>query len=147
MIVVGLGFGDEGKGLTTSFLCSQTKNPLVVRFNGGHQAGHTVVYKDQRHVFSNFGSGTLQGVPTYWSEFCTFYPVTFLKEFELLSSVVDPVIFINPLCPVTTPFDVEDNRVYEETHQHGSVGVGFGATLQRQQDHYKLGNYILINPK
>lgn len=135
MIVIGLNFGDEGKGLTTSFLCSQVKKPLVVRFNGGHQAGHTVVYDDKRHVFSSFGSGTLQGFPTYWSKNCTFYPSGFLKEYKLLSN---PVIYVNPLCPVTTLFDITYNRNQEEINEHGSVGVGFGSTIERQQKHYKL---------
>lgn len=135
MIVVGLGYGDEGKGLTTSFLCNETENPLVVRFNGGHQAGHTVVYKGKRHVFSGFGSGALQGVPTYWSSYCTFYPPSFMREYKLLPY---PVIYVNPLCPVTTPFDIDFNRSSEEKTQHGSVGMGFGATIQRQEDNYKL---------
>jgi adenylosuccinate synthase len=135
MIVVGMGFGDEGKGLTTSFLCSKTKNPLVVRFNGGHQAGHTVVYNGKRHVFSGFGSGSLQGVPTYWSSFCTFYPTSFLREYNLLDN---PKIYVNPLCPVTTPFDIDYNRTMEKYNKHGSVGMGFGATIKRQEDYYKL---------
>lgn len=135
MIVLGLSFGDEGKGLTTSFLCSQAKNPLVVRFNGGHQAGHTVVYNGKRHVFSSFGSGTLQGVPTYWSSYCTFDPTSFLNEYYLLPNAR---IFVNPLCPVTTPFDVADNQRKEMSLRHGSVGVGFGSTIQRQESNYKL---------
>jgi len=36
--VIGLGFGDEGKGMVTDYLCSKSYNPLVVRFSGGHQA-------------------------------------------------------------------------------------------------------------
>lgn len=135
MIVLGLGFGDEGKGRTTSFLCSQTENPLVVRFNGGHQAGHTVVHNGKRHVFSSFGSGSLQDVPTYWSKYCTFYPPSFLREYEKLD---EPRIFVDPLCPVTTPFDIEYNRKTELKNRHGSVGMGFGATMERQEDNYKL---------
>jgi len=134
-IVIGLGYGDEGKGLTTSFVCDKTDNPLVVRFNGGHQAGHTVVCNGKRHVFSSFGSGTLQGVPTYWSSYCTFYPPSFLREYNLLDN---PTIYVNPLCPVTTPFDIDYNRDTETVNRHGSVGMGFGATLQRQENHYKL---------
>jgi adenylosuccinate synthase len=136
MVVCGLNFGDEGKGLATSFLCSRTKNPLVVRFNGGHQAGHTVVHNGNRHVFSSFGSGTLQGVPTYWSKYCTFFPTAFLNELEQL--IVTPIIYVNPLCPVTTSFDIEFNRTTEKANKHGSVGVGFGATIQRQENYYKL---------
>ena len=138
-VILGLNFGDEGKGLTTSFLCSQTKKPLVVRANGGHQAGHTVVHNGNRHVFSSFGAGTLQGVPTYWSSYCTFSPISFLHEFDLLkSNHIDPIIYVNPLCPVTTPFDIGYNRAIEKGNRHGSVGVGFGATIQRQENYYKL---------
>lgn len=142
-IVIGLGYGDEGKGLTTSYLCSQTKNPLVVRFNGGHQAGHTVVYKGKRHVFSSFGSGTLQGVPTYWSAFCTFNPIAFIAERRLLD---DPTVFVNPLCPVTTPYDVAHNQWREKKFRHGSVGVGFGSTVERHESHRKLYVQDLFYP-
>lgn len=145
MIVVGLGFGDEGKGLTTSFLCSQVKNPLVVRFNGGHQAGHTVVYNGERHVFSSFGSGTLQGAPTYWSAYCTFYPTAFLNEWNIFKK--SPLVFINPLCPVTTPYDVEYNKYREKMNGHGSVGVGFGTTIDRHQKNYKLYVQDLFHEK
>lgn len=74
-IVIGAGFGDEGKGTMVNYLCKQSNKPLVVRFNGGHQMGHGVVENDVRHIFSNFGSGTLVGAPTYISEFCTVDPV------------------------------------------------------------------------
>ena len=55
-IVSGLGYGDEGKGIMTDYLTSIAQRPvLVVRFNGGPQAGHTVVSPDnKRHVFSSF---------------------------------------------------------------------------------------------
>lgn len=143
--VTGLGFGDEGKGLTTSFLSSFTKRPLVVRFNGGHQAGHTVVHEGKRHVFSSFGSGTLQGVPTYWSQFCTFYPTGFINELKELGST--PFFYIHPLCPVTTPYDVRNNREEAYWGNNGTVGVGFGATLKRQESFYKLFVQDLYHPQ
>ena len=135
-----MGFGDEGKGVTTSFLCNQSNNPMVVRTNGGHQAGHTVVVDGHRHVFSNFGSGTLQGCPTYWSEYCTFSPVGVLNEYNALKKVkgLEPKLYVHPLCPVTTPFDKQFNCALEKEKKHGSCGVGFGATIQRQEDFFKL---------
>jgi adenylosuccinate synthase len=140
-IVLGLGFGDEGKGLTTSFLVEKSaKQPTVIRFNGGHQAGHTVIHEGKRHVFSSFGSGTLQGIPTYWSKFCTMHPTAFMNEYHVLAKLgVVPAITAHPLCPITTPYDVAYNRWLEtENINHGSVGVGFGATIQRHEDHYTL---------
>lgn len=156
-IVLGLGFGDEGKGLTTAYLCSKYKdgglNPIVVRFNGGHQAGHTVAFSKygERHVFSSLGSGTLQGVPTYWSKFCTFYPTAFLNEIQVLRSkgVEIPEFYINPLSPITTPFDIFSNKKEEDgrgENRHGSVGVGFGKTVERQEKFYKLHAQDLFYP-
>ncbi|HRH68841.1 MAG TPA: adenylosuccinate synthetase [Flavobacteriales bacterium] len=141
--VIGLGFGDEGKGLATDFLCSEAVagglHPVVVRFNGGHQAGHTVVRDSVRHVFSHFGSGTLLGAPTVWSRWCTFEPIGFMNERQVLRDKgVDPVFVADPLCPVTTPYDIAYNRDREGSVRHGSVGVGFGATLQREEDHRHL---------
>lgn len=143
--VVGLQFGDEGKGLTTSYLCSQIDNPIVVRFNGGHQAGHTVVFNRKRHVFSNIGSGALQGIPTYWSKYCTISPVGFGNEIKKLGFI--PIIYINPECPVTTPFDRFANQADAERTGHGSCGVGFGQTIKRQEDYYKLFARDLLYPR
>jgi adenylosuccinate synthase len=132
-IVIGLGFGDEGKGLTTDFLVKRSKKPIVVRFNGGHQAGHTVTTKDGfSHIFSHFGSGTLRKTPSYWSKYCTFSPAYLLYEYDTLPN--KPKIFIDNSCPVTTHYDVLYNRCLENSrgqNRLGSCGVGFGATIQR----------------
>ena len=54
-IVVGLGFGDCGKGSVTDFLVRDRGARLVVRHGGGAQAGHNVVTDDGRHhMFSQF---------------------------------------------------------------------------------------------
>lgn len=141
-IVVGLGFGDEGKGLATDWLCGQAqaqgRAPLVVRFNGGHQAGHTVTTAiGQRHVFSNFGAGTLRGVPTYWSGYCTLAPGAVLKEYAALRELGrQPRLLVDNLCPVTTHYDVLYNRALEAARgpaRHGSCGLGFGATVERHE--------------
>ena len=79
-IVIGANFGDEGKGLVTDYLCSQGAG-VVVRFNGGAQAGHTVVTPEgERHVFRHFGSGTFLGVPTFLSQFFVCNPILFFEE-------------------------------------------------------------------
>lgn len=133
IIIVGLGYGDEGKGLATDFYCGQHDRPIVIRFNGGHQAGHTVVTKTgKRHVFSNFGAGTYQGIPTYWSEYCTFSLQHCIEELSLLK--VRPTLYLDPLCPVTTHYDILYNQALEKARGGdwlGSCGVGFGATVDR----------------
>ncbi len=133
IIILGLGFGDEGKGLATDYFCLHSINPIVIRFNGGQQAGHTVVTQNgEHHIFSNFGSGTLRGIPTYWSKYCTFSPAFFLEELQTLKK--PPKIFLDYLCPVTTHYDVLYNRAIELTRgksKYGSCGLGFGATIER----------------
>lgn len=148
--VIGLGFGDEGKGVVTDYLCSQFSNPLVIRFTGGHQAGHTVVDGDKRHIFSNFGSGTLKGHPTFWSKFCTVDPPAIINELNLLVSEVGPFqpqLFVDGDCPITTPYDKFYNRQTESSNQHGSCGVGFGATIEREEKHYSLHFSDLFYPE
>lgn len=139
-IILGLGYGDEGKGLTTDFLCKDRIRPLVVRFSGGHQAGHTVVTEQgDRHVFSSFGAGSLRGIPTYWSSFCTLSPINYLNEWLALQELGHtPTLFVDALAPITTPYDVFFNRHTEKKNQHGSCGLGFGATIARQLTPYKL---------
>ena len=136
-VVVGLGFGDCGKGFTTDYLCLQHPNSIVVRFNGGHQAGHTVEVPELRHVFSNFGSGTLRGVPTYWSENCTVDPVGIMKELETLREY-NPKLHLDMNCPIVTPYDKFYNQIHTRTIHDGTCGVGFGTTLQREEDLYSL---------
>ena len=148
--VIGLQFGDEGKGSFTQHLAilnhNKDKKNLIIRFNGGHQAGHTTVYNITRHVFSSFGSGTLVGEPTFWSKYCTIFPPALFNEYHVLKeNGITPKIIFDPLCPVTTPYDVMSNRNTNSKTNHGSVGVGFGATIKRQEDYYKLHYQDLFN--
>jgi len=147
-VVLGLGAGDEGKGNVVSSLCLETGKTLVVRFSGGQQAGHSVVLPDGRaHVFSNFGSGTLQGAATYWSKYCTLDPVGVLNESNILiSKGADPILYIDSECPVTTPYEIEFNRLLDDKNHHGTCGVGVGQTHQRQADHYSLVARDLLYP-
>jgi adenylosuccinate synthase len=141
-VVIGLGFGDEGKGLTTDFLVRQlqkTGKVIVVRFSGGQQAGHTVVSKNDgvSHVFSNFGSGTLAGASTYWSKFCTVDPVGVVRESNILREKgARPLLYIDEDCPVTTPYDKIDNQLRDRAN--GTCGTGFGSTLKREENWYSL---------
>ena len=147
-IVLGLGFGDEGKGATVNSLChNMPSDSLVIRFNGGHQAGHTVRHMGIHHAFSNFGAGSLRGVPTYWTEYCTVNPVAVIKEgLALLEKGVIPKIYFNANAMVTTPFDIIKNVNEDLKSGHGTVGVGFGNTIQRNEDHYHLYARDLLFP-
>lgn len=148
-VVLGAGFGDEGKGHFVDYLCSQAKNPLVFRFSGGSQAGHMVVNNEGKsHIFSSFGSGTLRGFDTYWSKFCTFDPISMYKEYKvLLKKDVNPKIYVSKKCPIVTPYDVMHNIQYNKQSNHGTCGFGIGSTWQREEDHYSLLFEDLYYPK
>ena len=149
-IVVGLGYGDEGKGLTTDYLCSKTDkklSPVVIRFSGGQQAGHTVILDGVKHTHSNFGAGTLRGVPTYFSEHTTFYPATIAREIKKLESkgIYNPELTLHPLAKLSTPFDVFANRECNDNLAHGTCGLGIGKTMKRNESPYKLYAVDLLN--
>lgn len=135
--VIGANYGDEGKGLMTDYLASRSGgDALVVRFNGGAQAGHTVVAPDgRRHVFSHFGAGTFAGSSSHLSQFFIVNPILFAKERELLRSIgVFPVISVDYRSFVTTPIDMFINQQVENRRgksRFGSCGVGINETVTR----------------
>jgi adenylosuccinate synthase len=110
----------------------------VVRFNGGANAGHTVVLPDGvRHVHRHFGSGTLRGIPTYLSEFFVCNPILFFNELKELQTLgLKPVVFAHPDCLVTTFIDMIINQEKETRRgakRHGSCGVGLWETVIRSK--------------
>ena len=147
-IVIGLGFGDEGKGITTDFLAKQNPESIVIRFSGGQQAAHTVMIGDKKHVHSSFASGALRGLPSYYSEHCIIHPVFLFnerKELEELGGNTE--LHIHPLAKITTPFDVWQNRNNVRNLDHGTCGKGVGATMKRNEGQYKLFAIDLIAPR
>jgi len=142
--VIGAGYGDEGKGLMTDYFSSQYDDAVVIRSNGGAQAGHTVVTPaGERHVFSHFGSGTLNGTPTFLSSFFVSNPMLFMKEHKRFVEQfgIRPEVYVDPNSLVTTPYDMLLNQRMETMRGddvHGSCGVGFGETLERELTHSRL---------
>ena len=139
--VIGANYGDEGKGLMVDYYSNKNPGAIVVRFNGGAQAGHTVVTPEgKRHVFSHFGSGSFNGATTYLSEYFVANPILFRKEFKELSKFVNPDVIIHPDVIITTPYDMLINIMLEKergSNNHGTVGVGFGETIERA-DKYSM---------
>jgi adenylosuccinate synthase len=139
ILVIGLAYGDCGKGSIVDFLTRQYAAGLVVRFNGGPQAGHNVVTLDGRHhTFSQFGSGSfVSGVKTLLSRFMFIEPYALLNEARHLGaiSVGDAMdrLLIDRRCPVITPCHVAANRIRERARgdsAHGTCGLGVGELAQ-----------------
>jgi adenylosuccinate synthase len=136
-VVLGANYGDEGKGVLTDYLAARlAAGGVVVRHNGGAQAGHTVLAPDgRRHVFGHVGAGAFCAVPTFLSSHFVCNPLLFLREQQQLHALdVHPEVWVDAQAPVTTPYDMWINQVLEESRgrgRHGSCGVGFGETLER----------------
>jgi len=135
--VIGLGFGDEGKGTLTDWLAAKLGAHTVVRFNGGSQAGHNVTLDNgTHHCFTQFGAGTFAGARTFLSRFMLVNPLALEAEATHLqeAGVKDPLslVTIDREAIVTTPFHRAANRLREWKRgdwKHGSCGVGIGETV------------------
>lgn len=126
-------FGDSGKGSIIDYLARKLENPIVVRYSGAHQCGHNVHTSDGKtHCFSQFGAGTLAGVPTYIDRDVIIEPFALLREAEHLKSlgIDEPfkMLFINPNCSITTQYHKIVNRAIQKENGVGSCGLGVGMT-------------------
>lgn len=147
--VLGLGFGDCGKGHFVDALTRRWTAHTVVRFNGGAQAGHNVVTPaeanspSRHHTFSQFGSGTfVPGVRTLLVDPMIVHPTALLVEAEALAKVgvTDALsrLTIDAQCRITTPFHQAAGRLRELLRgaaAHGTCGVGVGETVRHALGH------------
>lgn len=138
IVVVDLGFGDAGKGVMTDFLVRREGAGLVVRFNGGAQAGHNVVTVEGRHhTFSQFGSGTFYGARTFLTEHVLLDPDALVREARALSQlgVGEPLrrLRVSAEARVVTPYHRALGRLRELARgpeRHGSCGAGVGEAVR-----------------
>ncbi len=140
-VVVDLGFGDAGKGTLVDWLTRSQGVSLVVRWNGGAQAGHNVVLDDGRHhTFSQLGAGTfVPGVRTHLSEDVLVHPTALLVEARVLADkgVTDALarLSIAQSARVISPFHQAANRLRETARRHGTCGVGVGEAVRDALEH------------
>jgi len=142
--VVGLGFGDCGKGLFVDALCRRWPVRTVVRFNGGAQAGHNVVLPDGRHhTYSQFGAGSfVDGVHTLLAAPVVVHPTALrVEEAALRGARVRETwtrLSIDARCRVTTPYHQAAGRLRELRRgaaPHGTCGAGVGETVRHALAH------------
>lgn len=138
IIVAGLGYGDEGKGKIVDSFAREFESPLVVRFGGGHQAGHNVVKPDGRwHCFAQFGSATfVAGARTFLSRGMCIEPNALLVENEWLKEkqVSDALdrLAVDRQCSVITPAHkmiCQMKNIARGRKWFGSCGMGVGEAV------------------
>ena len=143
--VIGKNFGDEGKGFTCSRLASFLKNALIIKHNGGGQAGHTVEDPKGkwRFIHHQIGAGAEYHVPTLFAD--SFMPDLFqlgkeVKEFTELFGF-RPILYSEKNARVTTVEDVLLNmgaEVARGKNRHGSCGMGIEECVQRNAAGYGI---------
>ena len=143
--VIGKNFGDEGKGFTCSCLASSLKNALIIKHNGGGQAGHTVEDPEGkwRFIHHQIGAGAEYHVPTLFAD--SFMPDLFqlgkeVKEFTELFGF-QPILYSEKNVRVTTIDDVLLNmgaEVARGKNRHGSCGMGIEECVQRNAAGYGI---------
>lgn len=109
-IVIGCDWGYENKGRVVQWLCKKAikegKHPIVIRPSGDSLNPRTVFYKNLEHHCYLFGSGVLQGVPTVLGNNFHLNPIKLMEEYDtLVKKGVNPIIYINKLCNIVTPYD------------------------------------------
>ena len=131
-VVVGAQWGDEGKAKITDILAE--KADLIIRYQGGCNAGHTVVTHNTTYKFHLIPSGIL-----YKNKTCLIGPGTvilpeyFEKELnELISQGVDVSgLKVSPLASITMPYHTDIDGYSEDNAQKGKIGTtkkGIGPT-------------------
>jgi len=137
-IVIGLGYGDEGKGSIVDFLTEQIGSKNIVRYNGGPQASHHVVHNGYTHCFSQFGSGSfMSDVNTYLSKHMLVDLIALGVEEASLrqKGITDGYerLYIDGDCKIITPMQKIVGQMRELSKQYGSCGMGVGEAVRDSQ--------------
>jgi adenylosuccinate synthase len=135
VVVIGTQWGDEGKGKIVDLLTDQAA--AVVRFQGGHNAGHTLVIEGEKTVLHLIPSGILRrDVQCFIGNGVVLEPNALLNEVSGLESGGVPVrerLRISPACPLILPYHVKLDLAREEARgaqKIGTTGRGIGPAYE-----------------
>lgn len=135
VVVIGTQWGDEGKGKIVDWLTDHAQG--VVRFQGGHNAGHTLVVDGKKTVLHLIPSGILRkGIACFIGSGVVVSPEALLKEVdELEAAGIDVVARLNiaPTCPLILPYHVALDQARELAKgksKIGTTGRGIGPAYE-----------------
>ena len=131
VVVVGAQWGDEGKGKLVDVLAERAD--LVVRYQGGATAGHTVHMSAGEFVLHQIPSGILQGAVCIVGNGVVLDPETFFTELDALVSrgvKVEHKLFVSDRAHLTLPYHKLLDQARERREQIGTTGRGIGPTYE-----------------
>jgi adenylosuccinate synthase len=123
--VIGAQWGDEGKGKIVDWLASRAD--MVVRFQGGHNAGHTLVVGNQTYKLSLLPSGIVRGTPSVIGNGVVLDPWALKAEVERMREmgveVTPNVLMIAETCPLILPIHRDLDALREDASGAGKIGT------------------------
>ena len=135
VVVIGTQWGDEGKGKVVDWLTEYAQG--VVRFQGGHNAGHTLIIGGRKTVLRLIPSGIMRSqVACYIGNGVVLSPEELLKEIGELEAAgveIRPRLKISPACQLVMPYHVAIDRAREKAKgdaKIGTTGRGIGPTYE-----------------
>lgn len=151
VVVLGTQWGDEGKGKVVDLLTDRSK--YVVRYQGGHNAGHTLVIDGQKTVLHLIPSGILRdNVTCIIGNGVVLSPEALMKEIKMLEDRGVPVrerLKISEACPLILPYHVALDLAREKargTKAIGTTGRGIGPAYEDKVSRRGLRVGDLFNP-
>ena len=125
VVVIGSQWGDEGKGKIVDWLTNHAHG--VVRFQGGHNAGHTLVINGKKTILRLIPSGILrENVACYIGNGVVLSPDALLKEIDELETArvnVKSRLYISAACPLILPYHVAIDQARETAKGAGKIGT------------------------
>jgi adenylosuccinate synthase len=135
VVVIGTQWGDEGKGKVVDWLCDHVAG--VVRFQGGHNAGHTLIINGKKTVLRLIPSGIMRpDVICYIGNGVVLSPEALLGEIAELEAAglsVSSRLRISEACPLILPYHVAIDKAREEKQgatKIGTTGRGIGPAYE-----------------
>jgi adenylosuccinate synthase len=125
VVIIGTQWGDEGKGKIVDWLAESVHG--VVRFQGGHNAGHTLWINGKKTILRLIPSGIMHpGVTCYIGNGVVLSPEALLKEIEELEAAgldVRSRLQISEICPLILPYHVAIDQAREKRKGEGKIGT------------------------
>ena len=123
--VIGAQWGDEGKGKIVDWLASRAD--MVVRFQGGHNAGHTLVVGEQVYKLSLLPSGIVRGTPSVIGNGVVLDPWALKAEVERIAvqgvAVTPEILMVADNCPLILPIHRDLDALREDASGAGKIGT------------------------
>ena len=152
VVVIGTQWGDEGKGKVVDWLTEQVSG--VVRFQGGHNAGHTLVVNGKKTILRLIPSGILHpGVLCYIGNGVVLSPTALLAEIDELQANqidVESRLKISLACPLILSYHVALDQAREAAKgdtKIGTTGRGIGPAYEDKVARRAIRLLDLTNPQ